>query len=86
MKKFIQFIGGLLFLVIMVIIVWCFLEMIAPLDAKVIDPGYKNRSVEELKSSMRYHGILIAKQDENHAWYFMRDGKRCSLFAYLERK
>ncbi|WAC07479.1 MAG: hypothetical protein OS130_14865 [Thermodesulfobacteriota bacterium] len=41
---------------------------------------------EELRNAMRFHGILIAKQDENHEWYFMREGKRCPLFAYLKKQ
>ncbi len=41
---------------------------------------------EELRNAMRFHGILFAKQDENHEWYFMREGKRCPLFAYLKNR
>ena len=40
---------------------------------------------EELRNAMRFHGSLLAKQDENHEWYFMREGKRCPLFAYLKK-
>jgi hypothetical protein len=41
---------------------------------------------EELRKAMRFHGILVAKQDENHEWYFVRGGKRCPLFSYLKNQ
>ena len=41
---------------------------------------------EDLRAAMRFHGILIAKQDKNHEWYFIRDGKRCPLFAHLKKQ
>ena len=41
---------------------------------------------EELRNAMRFHGIIVAQQDENHEWYFMREGKRCPLFAYLKKQ
>ena len=39
---------------------------------------------QELRKAMRHHGILFAQQDDSGEWYFMRDGKRCRLFAYLK--
>jgi hypothetical protein len=35
---------------------------------------------------MRYHGILFAEQDDKGEWYFIRNGKRCRLFAHLENQ
>lgn len=56
-------------------------------DIKVADSEHKEPTREELRKAMRYHGILIAMQDEkNHEWYFIRDGKRCSLFSYLKNR
>jgi len=39
---------------------------------------------EELRNAMYYHGILFAQEDNNGEWYFLRDGKRCRLFAHLQ--
>lgn len=39
---------------------------------------------DELRHAMKYHGILFAQQDEEGDWYFLRDGKRCCLFAYVQ--
>jgi len=38
---------------------------------------------QELRKAMRHHGVLFAQQDDNGEWYFMRNGKRCRLFARL---
>lgn len=81
--KIAAFIGGMFFLMLMVAIVWMFLEMISPPEIKVVDSGYTEPTREELRNSMKHHGILFSREDENHEWYFMRDGKRCRLFAYL---
>jgi len=56
------------------------------LRQKVISPGYWEPTCIELRKAMRFHGILFAKEDENHEWYFIREGKRCRLFAYLNVK
>jgi len=39
---------------------------------------------QELRKAMRHHGILFAQEDDNGEWYFIRDGKRCRLFASLD--
>jgi hypothetical protein len=54
-------------------------------ESKVSLSNPVERTREELRNAMRFHGILVAKQDENHEWYFMREGKRCPLFAYLKK-
>jgi len=56
----------------------------AALRQKVISPGYWEPTIEDLRKAMRYHGIFFARENENHEWYFVRDGKRCRLFAYLK--
>ena len=53
-------------------------------DIKVKPSGYKEPTKEELRKAMRYHGILFAEQDNRGEWYFIRNGKRCWLFAHLE--
>jgi hypothetical protein len=55
-------------------------------DSRVTPSLIEEPTREELRNAMRFHGILIAKQDENHEWYFMREGKRCPLFAYLKKQ
>jgi secreted PhoX family phosphatase len=54
-------------------------------EIKVIQ-GSPEPSREELKEAMRYHGILYAEMDKNGEWYFVRDGKRCRLFAYAYKE
>lgn len=54
-------------------------------ESKVSLSNPEEPTREELRNAMRFHGILVAKQDENHEWYFMREGKRCPLFAYLKK-
>jgi hypothetical protein len=54
-------------------------------DSIVTSSFIEEPTQEELRAAMRFHGILVAKQDENYEWYFIRDGKRCPLFAYLKR-
>ncbi|WAC06598.1 MAG: hypothetical protein OS130_10065 [Thermodesulfobacteriota bacterium] len=56
----------------------------AMLRQKVIPCGYWEPTRDDLRKAMRYHGILIAQEDEDHQWFFIRDGKRCRLFAYLK--
>ena len=53
-------------------------------DITVKPSDYREPAREDLRKAMRYHGILFAKQDYNREWYFIRKGKRCRLFAYLE--
>jgi len=55
-------------------------------ESKVSVSNPEEPSREKLRNAMRFHGILVAKQDENHEWYFMREGKRCPLFAYLKKQ
>jgi hypothetical protein len=55
-------------------------------ESKVTRSTTDEPTREELRNAMRFHGILFAKQDENHEWYFDRNGKRCPLFAYLEKQ
>jgi hypothetical protein len=85
-----QFIEGLGVLIIIFLLTYLLLLGIANQKAfefnyRVI-PGYKEPTRNELKRAMRYHGIFAAKEEENRKWYFMRDGKRCQLFAYLKNK
>jgi hypothetical protein len=54
-------------------------------ESKVSLSNPEEPTREELRNAMRFHGILVAKQDENYEWYFMRQGKRCPLFAYLKK-
>jgi hypothetical protein len=54
-------------------------------ESKVSLSNSEEPTREELRNAMRFHGILVAKQDENYKWYFMREGKRCPLFAYLKK-
>uniref|UniRef100_A0A6H1ZQP6 Putative phosphate ABC transporter substrate-binding protein n=1 Tax=viral metagenome TaxID=1070528 RepID=A0A6H1ZQP6_9ZZZZ len=58
-----------------------YLKWIDPMNQKVVSSGYQNRTEEELKARHRHHGINHSRRDENHEWYFTRDGKRCKLFA-----
>ena len=44
------------------------------------------RTEQELRKAMRYHGILITKQDKKYEWHFYRDGQKCRLFAYQHKK
>jgi hypothetical protein len=69
------------YLLIALIIVSCSKE-----DIKVKSSGYKEPTKEELRKAMRYHGILFAEQDDKGEWYFIRNGKRCRLFAHLENQ
>ena len=55
-------------------------------DSRVTSSLIEEPTRQELRNAMRFHGILIARQDENHEWYFIRDGKRCPLFAYLKQQ
>jgi len=57
----------------------------AVLRQTVVPCGYWEPTCAELRKAMRYHGILFAQEDEKHEWYFMRDGKRCRLFGYLNK-
>jgi hypothetical protein len=41
-------------------------------------------SREELRQAMQHHGILAAKRDQDGQWYFVREGKRCALFAFSQ--
>jgi len=90
LKLSVVFIGGLLFLMLMFATFQMILFLIAtahdPMNQKVVSSGYQNRTEEELKARHRYHGIKHSKQDENHEWFFMRDGKKCKLFDYEEGK
>ena len=54
-------------------------------NATVQPIGFKEPSREELKEAMQYHGVCFAEQDEQGEWYFYRDGKRCRLFAHVDR-
>lgn len=47
-------------------------------------PVFPIVSREVLRKAMHYHGILFAEQNKTGEWYFMRDGKCCRLFAYLD--
>lgn len=51
-------------------------------DPVVRPATYREPTEAELAAAHRYHGILYAEEDENHEWYFVREGKRCRLFAY----
>ena len=55
-------------------------------DSRVTPSLIEEPTREELRNAMRFHGILIAKQDENLEWHFMRDGKRCPLLAYSKKQ
>jgi len=55
-------------------------------ESKVSLSNSEEPTREELRDAMRFHGILVAKQDENREWYFVREGKRCPLFAYLKKQ
>ncbi len=48
--------------------------------------NYPERTVEELREAHAYHGIKFSEQGVDGDWFFVRDGKRCKLFAYLGRK
>ncbi len=54
-------------------------------EATVKPLGFEEPTREELKEAMHYHGVQFAEQDNDGKWYFYRDGKRCRLFAYLDR-
>jgi len=56
------------------------------IESEVSLSDFEEPTREELRNAMRFHGILIAKQDENREWYFVRDGKRCPLFSYLKTR
>jgi len=44
------------------------------------------KSIEELRDAMRYHGTLYSWQDEEGVWWFNdKQGRVCKLFAYKER-
>jgi len=49
-------------------------------------PDYWEPTRQELRKAMRYHGITFAEQDDNREWVFIRSGKRCRLFAYLDNR
>ena len=55
-------------------------------DLTVEAPEYWEPTQEELRQAMRYHGITFAEQDDNREWFFIRSGKRCRLFAYLDNR
>lgn len=55
-------------------------------DIKVTSSLIEEPTREDLRAAMRFHGILVAKQDENHEWYFIRGGKRCPLFAHFKKQ
>jgi len=40
----------------------------------------------ELAAAHQYHGILYSEEGEDHEWYFIRNGKKCNLFAYLKER
>jgi len=52
----------------------------------VVQQGYPEPTIEELRAAMRFHGIFVAEQDENREWYFVRAGKNINLFAYQKRE
>lgn len=55
-------------------------------DTIVRPPNYREPTREELRKAMRYHGVFFAEQDDDREWYFVRNGKRCRLFAHLENR
>lgn len=67
------------FLIIFLAITACSSSNITVASSKQIEPTRK-----ELRKAMQHHGVLFAQQDDKGEWYFMRDGKRCWLFASLE--
>jgi len=61
--------------------IWVMREYQELQSQKVVDSGYPQRSEEDLKKRMRYHGTLIAYQRESdRRWVFDRDGQQCKLF------
>jgi len=36
---------------------------------------------EIIKYAHKYHHINFSEEDKNHHWFFIRDGKKCSLFT-----
>jgi len=63
-----------------------FLTIVACSNSNIKVTSYKQTEPtrQELRKAMRHHGVLFAQQDDNGEWYFLRDGKRCRLFASLE--
>ena len=55
-------------------------------DISVNPPDYWEPTREELRKAMRYHGVTFAEQDDTREWVFIRGGKRCRLFAYLDNR
>ncbi len=57
------------------------------LNRKIVTvENYPERTVEELKKAHAYHGIKFSEQGVDGDWFFVRDGKRCKLFAYLNNQ
>jgi len=55
-------------------------------NAEVVPSKFEEATREELRQAMRYHGILFAERDDTGEWYFLRQGKRCRLFAYADAR
>ena len=55
-------------------------------DITAKPPDHWEPSREELRKAMRYHGITFAEQDDTREWFFLRSGRRCRLFAYLDNR
>jgi len=69
------------------IIILLILVFISPRKAVVIKNPNPEKSRQELRAAMKYHGVLFAFK-ENGKWYFLRDGKKCRLFSkkYQEKR
>ena len=50
--------------------------------AVVIAVAVDKMTTKELAEAHAHHGILWSFQERDGEWYFLREGKKCKLFAY----
>ena len=65
----------------LLILFLCAISACSEGDAIVNEGNANVPSREELRQAMQYHGIVSAERDQCGNWYFIREGKRCALFA-----
>ena len=51
----------------------------------IIAVAVDEMTTKELAEAHTYHGILWSFQERDGEWYFLREGKKCKLFAYKEK-
>lgn len=78
---FLTLLGGL------VVAIWIYIDYQDwKQQPRAIKSLFQQASREDLRRAHHYHGIQYSFQEEGGRWFFMRDEKRCGLFAYRNKE